>query len=390
MFANFKILSANIRGAGPASLDKLYSLKRDILNNKINLAFLSESQIQEANETLFEVFPPQKFQLYLSPAASNQGALTVITRCSRYSVDVCDFSCDKTNIHAITINDLSTQQSLKTVGVYASPSHDYSNKIFEVLENFQPDCTFGDYNAYLEGDSRSTRDRKILDFVQTTDFNSISSHTTIRNQTRSIGPDHCLANFLSPFFGRIQVDKFSKYSDHWSLLLSFNTQPERDHGAKKSPTTKFRYDLIQEKEINEKFENMTNFKLEECYKIWQTFLNKIAVVIRPDQATKSNPLDFSTREELEDFTVNLASNADSSLGEVFKFINQLEDNSKALQELNSNTKKLHLSTVPLTSQISNWQKYKSIVTTIPTAELSASKIKIHKRIKRWYEKQVRK
>lgn len=135
---------------------------------------------------------------------------------------------------------------------------------------------------------------------------------------------------------------------------------------------------------------MTNFKLEECYKIWQTFLNKIAVVIRPDQATKSNPLDFSTREELEDFTVNLASNADSSLGEVFKFINQLEDNSKALQELDSNTKKLHLSTVPLTSQISNWQKYKSIVTTIPTAELSASKIKIHKRIKRWYEKQVRK
>lgn len=159
MFANFKILAANVRGAGTTSLDKLYHIKRDILDNKVNLTFLSESQIHEAHEELLQVFPPQKFQIYLSPGISNQGALTIVTRCSDYAVELQDLSCDRTNLHAITITELTTKSTFKALGVYASPSYDYNQKLFDVLNDFKPDCTFGDYNSYLDGDSKSSRDR---------------------------------------------------------------------------------------------------------------------------------------------------------------------------------------------------------------------------------------
>lgn len=134
---------------------------------------------------------------------------------------------------------------------------------------------------------------------------------------------------------------------------------------------------------------MTKFTLDECYSIWQKFLDKIAVIKKPSESDLAGSLDFSSREEFEDYTVSLATNADTRLGDVFNFINSVEDNTKTLENMKINSADLKLTSVPLTSQITNWQKYKAIVTTPPSMELSESKKKIHRRIKRWFEKQVR-
>lgn len=80
----FTIITANINGIGPNSVEKIYKAKNELESNNANLLMLTETKTVDFQDHIFTIFPASKYSYLFTKSSmhldGNMGALTIIKK----------------------------------------------------------------------------------------------------------------------------------------------------------------------------------------------------------------------------------------------------------------------------------------------------------------------
>ena len=253
------------------------------------------------------------------------------------------------------------QHDIKCFFIYQPPSSNYPQSW---LDTFQ-DChiILGDMNAYLDGNSKSTRDITLGSWLESSDFTCFSDFNTFKSGSRRPGPDLAiLHNDL--FVHQPSCLRLPLYSDHYGISVTFSTNLLDNSNELGRRREKFDYTRVSRERVELEFELLSDKpSIYEVFEIWNKFLRLCSLGKSESSGAaglEDKLLSLKTKNQIEDFFSNYCTDANSSnnLGQAYnitKFLLEAKCNNTATLKIPKSA-----------DEDSEWEKFTKQVSRPPT------------------------
>lgn len=293
------------------------------------------------------------------------------------------------NLHEVVIrftNPSEFGDSFKFLGVYLPPSKPLNSQLFDKLTELAPDLIQGDTNSYADGNFRSQREVAFGNFVDNSNLIYGSNFATWMSESRQAGPDQSIYSTHYEYMPLLETKRGQLYQDHFSLITILGENSETTPTNRLHTKTFFNYDLVDRDRLNHAFSQL-NLKssFSDIYKIWQIELDLIAKRFKTTEQSNFpgiNLENITSKAQLEDVFQELAEN-DSRLRDVFKLIKFYEQGLESA----ASAKQPEVLVPAVSTQLDNWERYKSVVT--QHDNLSPANTKTLKRSIAWWKRTVK-